>query len=52
MMDHDKGRKVDVPKEFASYRKDSTCDHFSRKPTSTSTDARNRLLYQSNFTIA
>lgn len=51
MMDADKGRNADVPREFASYRKDTLDNKWNRAPSNVSTEARNRLIYSSNFKI-
>lgn len=51
MLNADKGRSVDVPKEFSSYRKDVNENKWNRTPSNVSTEARNRLIYQSNFKL-
>lgn len=51
MMDMDKGRKPDVPREFINYRKDVNENKWSRAPSNVSTEGRNRMLYQSNFKL-
>ena len=51
MMDADKGRSLDVPREFLSYKKDVNENKWNRAPSNVSTEARNRLLYQSNFKL-
>ena len=49
MMDADKGRSVDLPDGFRSHHKDCYEGKWNRTPSQVSTEARNRLLYQSNF---
>ena len=51
MMDKEKGRSVDLPDGFSSHQKDSYEGKWTRRPSQVSTDARNRLLYQSNFKL-
>lgn len=51
MLDAEKGRSMDVPREFASYRKDVNENKWSRAPSNVSTEARNRLIYSSGFKI-
>ena len=52
MMDKDKGRDTDVPKEFTSYRKGGNETTWNRAPSTVSNEARNRIVYKSNFTLA
>ena len=52
MMDKDKGRDTDVPREFGSYRKGGNEDPWNRRPSNVSQEARNRIVYQSNFKLA
>lgn len=51
MLDKQKERSVDVPREFRSYQKDTTEGKWNRAPSTVSNDARNRLIYSSNFKI-
>ena len=51
MMDADKGRSAEVPKEFASYRKDVNENKWNRTPSNVSQEARNRFFYQTNFIL-
>jgi|EP00354_Favella_ehrenbergii_P004283 hypothetical protein len=45
MMDAEKGRKSEVPAEFASYRKDVNENKWNRAPSTASMEARHRMLY-------
>ena len=49
MMDAEKGRTVDMPQGYRSHHKDVNENKWTRTPSQVSTDARNRLLYSSNF---
>ena len=51
MMDAEKGRDMSVPKEFQSYRKDANENRWNRAPSTVSMEARNRLIYSSNFKL-
>jgi len=51
MMDADKGRQVNVPDEFASYRKSGSENTWNRAPSNVSMEARHRLIYSSGFKL-
>ena len=51
MLDAEKGRSTDLPDGFNSIKKDCYEGKWSRAPSQVSNEARNRLLYQSNFKL-
>lgn len=48
MQDALKDRPSSIPRDFISFRKAADENQFSRQPTQVATEARNKLLYQSN----
>ena len=51
MLDADKGRKMETQNGFNTNRKDVNEGKWNRAPSNVSMEARNRLIYQSNFKL-